>query len=262
MAKVKEVLKNVGANVWEALKSSFLVMIFYGMLSSICFTGTMYEDWSGPLQEGLNGARIAWVIIIPLLAVGYNAFYAYAMGGKGYEMLVSGNMKRMSAQQLGSSYKISSHKELQEYREWKGFAMGAAIGVFTILFGILMGANSEEINKALTALTVESEENKRVVEVGVAVLLLASLFLSGWSLMPFVFINIAGGSASYYLSCLFGLLPIVVSGVMYIVGAYSKRAKTFKAQEEADRAARAQEEKPRKINYGGLPGTKPNKRRK
>ena len=35
-----------------------------------------------------------------------------------------------------------------------------------------------------------------------------------------------------------------------------------RAQIEADNAMKAQEAKPKKINYGGLPGTKPNKKRK
>ena len=262
MAKIKEVFKQVGVHVWETLKSSALLILFYGMLSSICFMVTMNEEWTGSIADGFNGSRIAWVIGLALALAAYNAFLAFAMGGKGYEMLVSGTMKRLSAQQLGSSYKISSHKEVQEYRTWKGFAMGAAVGVFTILFGVLMGANATEVNRALLNFGVELEEQQAVVSKGIAVLLLACMLFSGWSLMPFVLMNIGGLAVSYYWSCLFALIPIGVSGVMYIVGAYSKRAKAIKAQEDADRAAAVEAAKPKKINYGGLPGTKPKKRKK
>ena len=45
------------------------------------------------------------------------------------------------------------------------------------------------------------------------------------------------------------------------MGAYSKRAKVAKEQALADRKSAEQMAKPKKINYGGLPGTKPNKKR-
>ena len=261
MAKIKEFMKFALANLWETLKGSFMLILFYGMLRSSCVMGSFLNDWTGPVSEGLNGKRVALVVIIALVAAAYNAFYCFAIGGKGYEMLVSGNMKRLSAQELGSSYKISSHKELQEYRAWKGFAMGACVGVFTILFGILMGANGSEVNKALQLLGAGAEKPQITVKTGASVLLLFSMLFCGWSLIPFAFANLAGASASYFFSCFFALIPIVVSGVFYIMGAYSKRSKSLKAQEEADRAALAQEAKPKKINYGGLPGTKPKKKK-
>ena len=177
-------------------------------------------------------------------------------------MLVSGNMKRVSAQQLGSSYKISSHKEVQEYREWKGFAVGAAIGIFTVLFGIIMGAKGTAINETLQEIVFAEEGVTVTPDKSVSLVMLICMLLSGWSIAPFLFANIGGAAVSYYWSCLFGLIPVAVSGGMYIVGAYAKRGRALKAQEEADRAAAAEAAKPKKINYGGLPGTKPKKRKK
>ena len=96
-----------------------------------------------------------------------------------------------------------------------------------------------------------------------ATIALISMLLSGWSVMLFAFLNIGGVAVSYYWSCLFALIPILVCGFFYIAGAYGKRARSIKAQEEADRAAAAAAvAKPKKINYGGLPGTKPKKRKK
>ena len=262
MEKVKEICKRVGTHLWDLLKSALMPMFFYGMLSSICFMGTMNEEWTGDVAEGLNGSRIAWVVIIALIAAAYHGLLAYAMGGKGYEMLVSGNMKRISAQQLGSSYRISSHKEVQEYRAWKGFASGALIGVFTLLFGLLMGANSGKINDLMLSLSGDAEATDTANK-ATATIALISMLLSGWSVMLFAFLNIGGVAVSYYWSCLFALIPILVCGFFYIAGAYGKRAKSIKAQEEADRAAAAAAvAKPKKINYGGLPGTKPKKRKK
>lgn len=265
MAKMKEVMKTFWSNAWELIKNSFLAMLFYGMASSICFMATLNEEWTGKLADGFNSSRVLWIVIAGIIAVAYNGILSYANGSKGYEMLVSGNMKRMSAERLGTTMKISSHKEVQEYRVWKGFVSGVIIAVFTVLFGVLMAANADKINVALDSIyqiSVTGESSGTVVDTGTGVLLIGSLLMSGWSLLPFVFVNLAGGSVSYMWACLFAVLPILVSGVFYIVGAYGKRAKTFKAQEEADRAAAAEENKPKKINYGGLPGTKPKKRKK
>lgn len=265
MANFKQGLKKFWSHAWELIKNSFLAMLFYGMASSICFMATLNEEWTGKMSEGFNSSRALWIIIAGVIAVAYNGVLSYANGSKGYEMLVSGNMKRLSAERFGTSMKISSHKEVQEYRVWKGFVSGAIIAVFTVLFGILMSANADKINVALDSIyqvSLTGESSGAAISTGTGVLLIVSLLLCGWSLLPFVFINLTGGTVSYMWSCLFGLLPILVSGFLYIAGAYGKRAKTFKAQEEADRAAAAQESKPKKINYGGLPGTKPKKRKK
>ena len=85
--------------------------------------------------------------------------------------------------------------------------------------------------------------------------------LAGWALFPFVTLNNAGTYVSYFLASLLILLPIAVSGGLYIAGAYGRRNKTLRQQEIAARAAEAEQSKPKKINYGGLPGTKPKKRR-
>jgi hypothetical protein len=47
---------------------------------------------------------------------------------------------------------------------------------------------------------------------------------------------------------------------MYIAGAYSRRSKRLRQQRLEDKAVEAAN-KPKKINYGGLPGTKPKKRK-
>ena len=261
MSKAKENWKKFWANVWETLKGSFILLAFFGILSAIAFIGTLIEDWCGPISEGFNGKRIAFVVVIPVLLAAYAGAMAYGFGGKGYEMLVSGNMKRMSAEQLGTQIKISSHKEAMEYREWKGFAIGGVVAFFTVLFGVLVGINGDAVNEAFLSLTLEEETVAPVVDKGMASLMMISMLCCGWSLMPFVYMNLSGIAVSYYWSCLFALIPILVTGIFYIVGAYAARAKRMRAQENADRAAAEEANKPRKVNYGALPGTKPKKRK-
>ena len=261
MAKMKEILKLGWANVWHILKTSFLSLIFYGIASSILFMSMLNEDWTGPIADGLTAGRLTWIIIGAVLAAAYNGMVSFANGGKGYEMLVSGNMKRLSAERLGSQMNISIHKEVEEYRDWKGFACGAVVALFVVLFAIIMQANADGINTALQLLTKTAEEGAGKVDQGTAILLLVCLLLSGWSLLPFAFANVLGAGVNYMYSCFFGLIPLIVSGVLYIVGAYARRAKAIRAQIAADNAMKAQEAKPKKINYGGLPGTKPKKRK-
>jgi hypothetical protein len=73
--------------------------------------------------------------------------------------------------------------------------------------------------------------------------------------------NANGFAISYYWSCLFGLLPIAVTGAFYIIGAYGRRNKALREQRIADAQAAAEANRVKKINYGGLPGTKPKKRK-
>jgi hypothetical protein len=261
MSRAKENWKKFWLNVWETLKGSFILVTFFGILSGIAFIGTINADWCGPISEGFNGKRIAFLVVVVVLLGAYAGAMAYGFGGKGYQMLVSGNMKRLSAEQLGTQMKISSHKEEQEYREWKGFAIGGVIAFFTILFGILAGVNGDGINAAFRALATESGEVAPFEDKGVAILMLISMLCCGWSLLPFAYLNVSGIAISYYWSCLFGLIPILVTGIFYIVGAYGARAKSVRAQENADRAAAEEANKPKKVNYGGLPGTKPKKRK-
>ena len=261
MSKAKEMWKKFWINVWEIIKESFVLVTFFGILSGIAFIGTITEDWCGPMSEGFNGKRIAFLVVVAVLLLAYAGVMAYAFGGKGYEMLVSGNMKRMSAEQLGSQMKISSHKEEMEYREWKGFAIGGVIAFFTVLFGVLVGINGDTVNEAFQSLSTTEEAGAAFNNQGMAIFVLVSMLCCGWSLLPFAYLNVSGVAVSYYWSCLFGLLPIIIAGIFYIVGAYAARAKRVRAQEKADRAAAEEANKPRKVNYGALPGTKPKKRK-
>ena len=97
--------------------------------------------------------------------------------------------------------------------------------------------------------------------VGLAIAILALLILGGWSIFPFLYYNLGGAAISYYWSIPLALLPIIISGVFYIVGAYAARGKAIKKQQQADLASQKALEKPKKINYGGLPGTKPKKKK-
>lgn len=243
MTNFKKKLKKVGRQIWELFKGSIPAALMYFCAGTILMMLTRKED---ALQW--DGKKLAWTIVCIVGGAAYNALVTYAQGGNAYEMLVSGNIKRNSEFDRGGEIRISSHKFAKEYRPWKGFATGAMIALYTIVSGIIFGANQ-------TAIDSQS------MSTGLGILLIVCFLLSGWSLLPLYYMNNSGIAVSYYVSVLFALVPIVVTGVMYIVGAYGRRNKAIREQELADKAAAAQTPKEKKINYGGLPGTKPRKRK-
>lgn len=243
MAEVKKKKTNAfWANVRECLAHSIVPMLMYLAMSGVLLIVILKKaDEDGNVSRGL---LMTTTVICALLAAAYNALMAWACGGIHYEQLVSGNMKRKAAYESGYELNITSHKEQKEYRVWKGFAIGFFIGLPTLIGGIFFGCMQGKIQSQTTG---QFE----------AILLLIFEFLAGWATLPFQYTN----ASHYGLSAIFCILPIVVTGVFYIVGAYSKRAKAVKKQMLADRAAAEAAAKPKKVNYGGLPGTKPKKKR-
>ena len=196
-------------------------------------------------------AQMAWAA---LFALAYNGFLMWICGGNHYEMLVSGNLKRRSAMQSGSELNMASYKFQKEYRPWKGFAIGAFVSLLLIVGSIVLGCNQTAI--------VEAATNEEVtLTTGLAAVSLIFYCLAGWVLLPILELNIAGTAVSFFVGCAFALLPVCVSGGFYIGGAYGRRNKTVRQQEIAARAAEEEANRPKKINYGGLPGTKPKKRK-
>ena len=240
---IKKSLKRFGIYVWELFKASLPSSFMYCCAGTVLMMLTIKGEtltWTSK--------EVAWAVVCILGGAAYNALMAWANGGSQYEMLVSGNVKRMSAEQFEGGYKISSHKEVKEYRVWKGFVFGAFSALLTIVIGILFGCNQAKIDA-------------QDVKGGLAVLLLLGFLLTGWSVIPLYLMNATGVTISYFVSCVFALIPIAVSGIFYICGAYARRNKRLREQMIAEQAAKVQENKVKKINYGGLPGTKPKKRK-
>ena len=245
MTKFKKTMKKIGRQIWELVKAAFPATLMY------CCAGTVLMMLTMKDTEALqwDGTKLTWTLVCGIAAMAYNGFLGFAQGGSGYEMLVSGNIKRTAVDEFGEGFKMSSLKEAKEYRDWKGFAIGGVISLFTIIVGIIFGCNQTAIDgKTLSG--------------GMGIVVIVCFLLSGWSVLPFYFINLTPGMhVSYFVSCAFAILPILVTGILYIVGAYARRNKAIREQELADKAAKAESEKVKKINYGGLPGTKPKKRK-
>ena len=246
MAKAKQKFKKFGRYVWEIVKAGLPATFMYLCAGLIMFMLICKTDAEGTeLKIVWKTSTIAWSIVAIVAAVAYNALICWAHGGSHYEQLVSGNVKRSTEDLYGNAYKISSHKEAKEYRVWKGFTFGIITSLFSIAAAIVFGVMQAEI---------DAEANFNAAT-------MIMTFISGWSVLPFFAANVNGASFNYFVTIAFAAVPVVVSGVAYIVGAYMRRAKTIRQQQIADQASKAAETKEKKINYGGLPGTKPKKRK-
>ncbi len=246
----KKQAKRIGRHAWELFKSSILSSLMYVCAGMVIMMLTMKEDivW--------KGSTLAWSIVGIVVAAAYQGLASWANGGTQYEMLVSGNVKRSTYDAYGNEYKMSNHKEAKEYRPWKGFVVGGIVGLMPVIFGIILGCNQETIDAA-----AKSGEG---VGRGLGITLLLSFILSGWSILPFYCMNAVGvASVSYFVTVLFAIIPVAVSGGLYIAGAYARRNKAIRMQILAEKAAAAEAERRanKKINYGGLPGTKPKKKK-
>lgn len=242
--KIQSTAKRFGRYVWELFKGSLPATFMYFCAGTVLMMLTMKGE---TLQW--NGTALAWTLVCGIAAAAYDGLISWANGGTHYEMLVSGNIKRASEAEFEGGYRMSSHKLAKEYRVWKGFVMGAFIAAWTVLFVLIFGCNQTEIDG----------ENMRK---GLAVLVLLGFLLSGWAILPFYYCNAMGKSVSYFAALPLALIPVVVTGVFYIAGAYARRNKRLREQEIARKAAEAEANRVQKINYGGLPGTKPKKRKK
>lgn len=243
MSEITKKLKALGRQAWQLCKWAIPLTLAYIFAGVMLMLITLEEG-----QTLWSNEKLVWTIVCALAAVAYNALIAYGIGGTGYEMLVSGNLKRRTMDEYGGGFKMSSYRYVKEYRVWKGFAFGGCAALTTVVFALLFGCNQEALHaETLTA--------------GIWTLNFVGYLISGLTLLPINYLNASGVAVSYFVSCAFAIVPIVVSGVFYILGAYGKRNKAIKKQRIADQIAAAEAAKEKKINYGGLPGTKPKKRK-
>lgn len=246
-SKFKKKMKVAFNYVWELIKMALPAFFMYLCAGSVALMLNIKFEKEEFIWKNNQGLTITWIVICAVVACAYNGVIAWANGGSHYEMLASGNMKRASVS-YGDEFKISSHKVWKEYRVWKGFVVGAICALPVLIFGIAFGINQAKVAQGLTDKTM-------------GLLELGGIMSAGWAIMPFYYANALGGNCSYFLSLLFILLPVAINGAFYIIGAYARRNKAIRQQELADKAREAEMNKPKKINYGGLPGTKPKKRK-
>lgn len=242
MSNFKKKCNVVWRNFWECFKFSLAPgMMFF--VASLVMLLVLSKT-----SEGDTGKLTTWSVICTLVATAYGGLLAYATGGSHYEMLVSGNMKRRSQAEFGEELKITSHKFEKEYRPWKGFLLGFLSVGMTFIGGIVLGCNQNKLSA-------------EKLGGGLSKLLLFFDLFGGWAMLPVQMCNRWGSYVNGFVCCALTLIPTIVSGLCYIWGAYARRNKAWREQELQRKAEEEAANKPKKINYGGLPGTKPKKRK-
>ncbi len=192
---------------WRRMVTPFLMYFFMSLILLALFQ-LVTNKWA--------------LLVIMILCIGIGGFFnghlCYHYGMLHYGFYVAGELHRKN-----EAYGIHSggdHRPEREYRPWKGFYIGFLIGVPVILLGSLSGRFYDTLGG------------------GYATALL--IMVAAWAIVPLLWVrNFAGvAGVSLYWSLLMVIVPIVVSGVFYIVGAMRERKNR---EEEAERSARIEE---------------------
>ena len=193
---------------WKRMTTPYIMYVFMSML-------LLATQEIG--AEGLVWLRITLGTLCILIAAAFNAHLAYTAGIAHYDAFLTGNIHRRNIEQGIASG--GDHHTEREYAPWKGFYIGFLVGVPVLLFAGLAcipGAMNEEL----------------------AIGRFMLIMFAGFAIVPvsWVFEGLYGGmsTGAYAWSMLFVLLPIIVTGVFYIIGAHveKKRKQVIEERQE------------------------------
>ena len=191
---------------WRRVMTPALMYFFMGLL--LLASQLVELDW---LEIVLGVICIAGGIF-------FNAHLLFHFGSTHYDTFLTGQLLRKREREDGIPASFDHHLE-REYRPWKGFFIGALLGLPVLILGILSGA-----------LEGTEPAGSRVI--------LAFVLLAGCAVVPITWLRnfvFTPGSLSYFWTIPTILVPIVVSSVFYILGAYANKRK--RAEQEAREAA-------------------------
>ncbi len=193
-----QLFRRITGECFRRAVTPFLMYLFMSLIAFAC--------------QAINNtaAQITLGVFCILCGAAFNAHLCYTYGRTHYDAYATGCIHRRNA-----VFGIASggdHRPEREYRVWKGFLIGLCTGAPVLIIGVF-------------AHFFKGAE-------------LALMMIAGWSVFPIQWIRLAlpGTSAAY--SLLMVLLPVLVSGVFYIIGA---RLEKRKKEEQAARAERVAE---------------------
>lgn len=186
----------------------FLMYLFMSLL--LLSVMTIFPD------ENQNVIEIVIGVVCIAGGAFFNGHLCYQYGKLHYDNYLTGCIHRRN-ERLGIP-SGGDHRPELEYRPWKGVYIGVLIGLPVILLGILAGFFYD----------------------------VASLFFilfAGWAIIPLNWIAPGEGGTGFtcspFWSILFALLPILVSAVMYNVGAMVEKRKKEDEAEKIEFVANA-----------------------
>ena len=197
---------------WRRMVTPFLMYLFMGLLLLAC--QAIPNMW----------AQIGFGILCIAGGGFYNGHLCYQYGKLHYGALVAGELHRKNEEEGISS--AGDHHVEREYSPWKGFYIGFLVGVPVIILGCLAGALFDRIYDGTVIGPLLGGYSAVVL-----------IMFAAWAIMPVLWIRnyVPGmGGISLYWSLVMIVLPIVISGIFYILGAYAER-RSRKAESERER---------------------------
>lgn len=202
----------VQGECWRRAVTPFLMYLFMSMIALT--------------MQAISGDKLLWLrmllgIVCILCGAAYNAHLCFQYGKKHYDVFATGEIHRRNAAfgiESGGDYRAH-----QEYRPWKGFLIGFFTGVPAVLFGLI---------SAFTG-----------------ALDFVYLLLAGWAYLPLSWARSIkvqrlgeGATINGAWSIFMVLLPVLVSGVFYILGAKKRKAEKDAASARAAEVERLRQE--------------------
>lgn len=204
------ILRTIG----ECLRRSVVPLLMYLFMSMAAFSTQLFSSEKVTWWSMLLG------IVCIIIGALYNAYLCFNYGKKHYDVFVTGELHRLNDKfgiQTGGDYRAHC-----EYRPWKGFVIGLFTGSLALLFGII------------SIFTYKVD--------------LPFLLLAGWAFLPVLWARQLTGNL--YIKGVWSLfmliLPIVVSGVFYLLGAHKRKLEKERAdarKREVERLLAEQKQK-------------------
>lgn len=200
--------------MWECFKRSltpFLMYMFCSMIALVC------------LNIPSDGFKAVLVGFFILLGAVFNADLSMGYGKDNYKMLLTGNIRRANEIDTVLNNDRKSYRREREYSPYKGFLIGAMICIPVVIVCLIYFLSG-----------VRYQDNA----IGGFVLLI----ISGWAILPWQLAQIE----NVYLTLISCILPILVTGIFYIIGAMREKKNEElkkKRMEEAERMSNRERKK-------------------
>ena len=178
---------------WRRMITPFLMYLFMGLVALSLFT----------LIKDNFVINVVIDVVCLLCGTAFNAHLCYTFGKMHYDNYMMGCLHRRNA--LFGIQSGGGHHVEKEYRVWKGFLIGFLVGLPAVLLGGLAAIPGAR-----------------------GVFILFIMLITWWSYIPASWVNkyhvTVLGIENYSVTTLWCLpmivLPVIVSGVFYIIGAY------------------------------------------
>lgn len=164
----------------------------------------------------LTELRLILSFVCIVIGAAYNAHLAYNYGATHFDSYMAGCLHRQNR-----AFGIPSggdHREEKEYRPWKGFLIGLFTSLPVLFFGFLAGA---------------APQAKGIIYVLYVLFAGCAIIPVGW-LHEFLGIDVSG-----YFSMLGAIVPILVTGIFYIIGAKKQERKKAEMAERMENVRNA-----------------------